>query len=209
MTLPETVFVEIEQFVSIFKNNSFNFLYESDIQYGLARQLSDATRNIDVRLPKKPPSGNKQGHYGPFEEYEFVMTNMVHLEYGPFFDIALLDPNGIQTLNEQATNDGFWSHPIRIAIEVKFQTVDSCKIADNKKITDFFKDIEKLRNYREKLEPTQEFLGIAILFLQAYNWDIRSSKKLIGSTIHDELLPLPEKGIVSYLISPSWQCTII
>ncbi len=185
----------IEKFVSFFRENTFHFLYESDIQAFLFYELfKSINRNIMIEYDVY-----SRDHY---KQERFLETSIIKTEYPTItrFDIAIIDDSSnyykddvkkIRTDNE-LKNEAFWSLPVKIGIEIKY-----CQLGQ--KPSDIFnllkRDLEKLSNYPKK---TEKFHGIGLLFVQSYSDKIQSEI----NDILDQQLPESKDRIEFWIISP-------
>jgi len=188
----------INDTITEFQRNPFNFLYEIDIQAFLFASIYKELRGESLQL---------KGGYHPqtaYPDHNSISTVPIKCEYpsSKKFDIAIIDDERLKhfdrqkAIQEEPLNDFFWNQPVIAAIEIKYlQLGDSV----SKKIKGLKDDAEKLSNHREKNRP---FLGIALLFVQ--------SKQFVQSIldIFKEKCPvfsdenLPEDGVFSYIVTP-------
>jgi hypothetical protein len=185
----------IEKFASVFRENTFHFLYESDIQAFLFYELfKSINKNIMIEYDVYSRDNYKQER--------FIETSIVKTEYPTTtrFDLAIIDDSSnyhkddvkkIRTDNE-LKNEAFWSLPVKIGIEIKY-----CQLGQ--KPFDIFnllkKDLEKLSRYPKN---GREFHGIGLLFFQSYSDKIQFE---INDILNQEVPELKE-GIEFWIIPP-------
>lgn len=152
----------ILKFCKEFKNNPFNFLYESSIQGRLYSLMYEELAALNesasfITSGKKLTIGGTQN------------VSLVQTEYPSEvrFDIAFIDKNRMIRNDEYSKkykNELFWIQPVNIAIEIKYAQLGD-KIDD--KVLQLKNDISKIENYRTQKNYTSlNFLGIALLFIQ-------------------------------------------
>lgn len=116
------------------------------------------------------------------------------------FDIAIIGADHLARYDESIPeckhweNDPFWSQDVRVALEIKYCILGN----DFKRVkVQFKKDIDKLNKYlAEQKKDNKQYLGIAILFVQA--------ESLFPSSTAFTQPPgeQPSNGVLGYVVTP-------
>ncbi|MCE9679384.1 hypothetical protein LZP69_09380 [Shewanella sp. AS1] len=125
-----SVNLELLKFISLFQDNSFRYLFESDVQCELLSRLRQAIPGT-LKIP---------GLGKPLQEYNISIVNS---EYLNRIDIACLDIDKA-AYHEMRNHKGFDMHlydiPVYAGIEIKFR-----KIGDIFRLDSCLRDLEKLQ----------------------------------------------------------------
>ncbi|MEX8516431.1 hypothetical protein [Leptothrix ochracea] len=153
----------INNFITEFQDNPYNFLYEADLQAILFSIAYSNLKTDQIALH----GGYHNTKYYPTDG--IISTSPVKCEYpgSARFDIAFIDRDDIdgydaKTWEERGwRNDRFWELPVCAAIELKYMQIGE---KAQYKLNGCRKDLEKLRIYSEQ---TKEFIGISMLLIQS------------------------------------------
>lgn len=192
---------EIHNYIKVYQEHPFDYLYEADIQSALFARLFDLFK--DDRIEIKGGYKGNDGQYGKLDDIKSISTNIVKREYptGSRFDIALIDHENPfhwekYKKNHPATkNDSFWRQPLCMAIEIKLFQLGQVNI--NGKIkkgleNEYEKYIKKLIEYSKHHD---DFLGMSLCFVQPY--------KIKPDWLKDKLLSfIKTSNILGYIICP-------
>ncbi len=188
----------IEDFVSEFQRNVFNFLFERDLQSLL---FSTAYHHFAAERIRMHGGFHGEKAYGG---KSYIDTIPVKCEYptSQVFDIALIDSDAVQHCDTALwkqrgwKNDKFWDQPVRAAIELKYYQLGD-RIGH--KVGVYEADIEKLKRYFHE-KPQNLFLGIALICIQTEGLD--ASPFRVGEAYKQDE-PFPQMGVFRYVVTPS------
>lgn len=200
----EKVHEAINEFVTRYQNNPFDFLYEADIQGILFSIIFKKfeTERITLRggyVSNKYPRVDSIKTIPVKCEYP---TPKGHISKTGDFDIAVINPSHLIHFDSEKAklkgwkSDPFWNQDLRIAIEIKY-----CQLSQDpcRKAKEAGKDIDKLSQYQFH-SSNSDFLGIVLIFVQ--HDSININPFLVGKALEEENAQ-PSKGVYKYIITPS------
>ncbi len=208
MAEKEIAYEILQEFKAQFENNPFDFLYEADIQGILFCKLWEKFQSNLIRI--NGGYHKNEGHYGDGRNY--IETNPVKTEYpsGIKFDIAVINKDcrieydKVIKKDPYILNDTFWNQPLKLAVEIKYS-----QLCEGINESGFKSDLEKLYNYYDfirKNRPGEEFYGIALLFIQPYNY-LENIKEAMKGEIIEGMAEI-KQGIQGYIIAPEKSFTL-
>jgi len=199
----------IEEMIEAFRENPFEFLYESDVRACLSCILHKKFSSEDDQISMKTTESGPKFLFGKFVSFSPVKTEYPSKKsklslFKKNFDIVVIDRWKIDDNTHliklaEKKNEFFWNRKIKAAIEIKL-----CQLGDTflDKFNEMGKDTCKFREYRDTILKNESLIGLALLFVQPRKEDI---KKML-SGYHWKLrksLDFLKEGITSLVITES------
>lgn len=161
--ITNNVLKSINNIVSQFQNNPYDFLYESDLQSALFSEM----RNLISESFSISGSVNRQSKY---------KMRLVYSEYYKKIDLVCIDPSQKDSFNRE-TYKGYdtyiYNLPILVAIELKYGVMGY-----KKSIADSQRDYEKLRHCNKG--NIKHLMAICFLqeseYMKTYRDDLENNK---------------------------------
>jgi len=201
--MPNRIDKVLREFTAHFVSNPFDFLKEADIQSLLFARLYDAIQE------KIPIERKTKGSFIEMSPVKTEYTTDPRIYSQDRLDIVILDSRqavGFHDFKKKypsvyVNNEVLWRQEASVAIEIKY-----CQLGD--KLKDKFSlmlnDLERLRKYAEQVRRDQDFVGIALLFIQPH----KSHKaKQLDWVLYEGIRPL-RKGIQGWVVSPEFEYSL-
>lgn len=199
----------INDVVSEFQRNPFNFLSELDLQSRLASLLWNAAESAGEYAAMEGKHYEPRSLYG---ETTAVRTNIVKTNYLygmqeiQHFDIALIDAqHPVQYIKTPSTsNDVFWTQEAFAGIEVKYAQLEHLRFVERDNMrtlsqsyySKYRDDLRKLKEYAAVRRKNKPFHGVALIFCQA-----GISKMLING--FEDATGFDQSGVYAGVVSPT------